>query len=386
MKPIREYLQELPSPYNALALSVVDESYESYKAEVNSLLSAIMRMCIWEKTPQGYGFWDKVYLHFRNPNDHQLPPIPVEQVEKPKYLKSTHPDEKGLIVKWLSHVSHNRFEAVVIQQGSSIYEVGLKETDWNLRYFEPCDYTPAVEVSPEVEQPKTEMESCLDKKLSDNPTIADSIGSHFQLAFEYSEQLVNENTSLRAQLYRLPILEQENAQLKAPLTPTGRLYVQKLEQENRELRADKERIVDLLNKAQITIADLESQLLSNPKELVYDAEWLQNILQSNFGSQYNYSGNGIVAIIPNGFDEHFCLGPKVSAGIIMAALAKELNDGENVKGQFEVIVCTPKDYEIRVHQTSTTYHGAPRFAPNTAQKAIGILTQIAPQVLKNYFA
>jgi hypothetical protein len=319
MKPIREYLQELPAPYNTLALSVVDEKYESYQAEVGSLKEAISRMCNWKHTPQGYDFWNAVDRWCINPKNKKLPPIP------------------------------------------------------------------AVEVSPEVEQPKTEMESCLDKKLSDNPTIADSIGSHMQLAFKYSQQLVNENTSLRAQLYRLPILEQENAQLKAPLTPTGRLYVQKLEQENRELRADKERVVDLLNKAQITIAELENQLAnltSKPiqsKEPVYDAEWLQNILQSNFGSQYNYSGNGIVAIIPNGFDEHFYLDPKASAGIILEALAKELNGGEIGT---QVII---QDNGLTGYIfESTCNYGTPAFVD--AQKAIDILTNIAPEVLKNYFA
>ncbi len=182
-KPIREYLSELPAPYNTLALSVVDEKYEGYQAEVNSLYNAILYMCDWRNTPQGWHFWDDVYGWCINPKNKKLPRIQ------------------------------------------------------------------AVEVSPEVEQPKTEMESCLDKKLSDNPTIADSIGSHMHLAFEYSKQLVNENTRLRAQLYRLPILEQENAQLKA-------------------------------------------ELLSNPKELVYDAEWLANVVK-NYDDIYLLSGETV---------------------------------------------------------------------------------------------
>ena len=202
------------------------------------------------------------------------------------------------------------------------------------------------------------MESCLDKKLSDNPTIADSIGSHFQLAFEYSEQLVNENTSLRAQLYRLPILEQENT----------------------ELRADKERIVDLLNKAQITIADLESQLLSNPKELVYDAEWLDKIIQK-YIKCYGYPHNdGIVYIFID--SKYYSLDLKASAGIIFAALAKELNGGKVGK---EVIWFDAEmgRYDVWEKETPASY-GNILFVD--AQKAIEILTQLAPQVLKNYFA
>jgi hypothetical protein len=311
-RPIREYLQELPSPYNTLALSVVDEKYKLYKAKVDSLSDAIRCMCDWDNTPQGFHFWNDVHRWRIYPNEFQLPS------------------------------------------------------------------TPAVEVSPEVEQPKTEMESCLDKKLSDNPTIADSIGSHMQLAFKYSQQLVNENTRLRAQLYRLPILEQENT----------------------ELRADKERIVDLLNKAQITIAELENQLAnltSKPiqsKEPVYDAEWLQNILQSNFGSQYNYSGNGIVAIIPNGFDEHFYLDPKASAGIILEALAKELNplfeaskDGYIFDVFYDTSISADGDkYQVGKYSKAHITNCSIFTSKQAAQKAIGILTQIAPQVLKNYFA
>lgn len=66
----------------------------------------------------------------------------------------------------------------------------------------------------DTEQPKETIADCGKKTLMDTPTIADHIGSHMNLAFGYAKELVSENTRLRAQLYRLPILEQENAQLK----------------------------------------------------------------------------------------------------------------------------------------------------------------------------
>jgi hypothetical protein len=90
MKPIREYLQQLPSPYNTLALSVVDEKYESYQAEVENLHQAISCMCNWEKIPQLSDFWNKVYDWCIDPNKHQLPPIPAvevsPEVEQPNKL------------------------------------------------------------------------------------------------------------------------------------------------------------------------------------------------------------------------------------------------------------------------------------------------------------
>jgi hypothetical protein len=210
MKPIREYLLELPKPYNTLALSVVDESCVGYKDKVDSLFSAVYFMCDWDKTPPSYSFWKQVYDWCINPKNKKLPPIPVEQVEKPKYYKNS----EGFIVEYLAPKNDTEFTAKIVAGNKRGY---YDFVDCLYSHFEPCDYTPAVEVSPEVEQPKTEIKSCLDKKLSDNPTIADSIGSHMQLAFEYSKKLVNENTRLRAELYRLPILEQENTQLKAQL-------------------------------------------------------------------------------------------------------------------------------------------------------------------------
>lgn len=140
--------------------------------------------------------------------------------------------------------------------------------------------------------------------------------------------------------------------------------VKKLEQENAEL------------KAQLAT---KNELLSNTEQLpVYDADWLSNTV-NNYDDIYlligvNINVGGITMSANN------------SAHIILRAVAKELNGDWDGKGQFEVIVSTPKDYEVRVHQTSTTYHGGVKFAPYFAQKAISILNQIDPQILKNYFA
>lgn len=204
---------------------------------------------------------------------------------------------------------------------------------------------------------KETVAECGEKTLMDNPTIADHIGSHMNLAFKYAKELVNENTRLRGQLYRLPMLEQENAKLKE------------------------------------RIAELEAQLIGNseqlPVESVYDVEWLENALQG-YNPEYRLSVTGTQVGIKTGENEDFktyhYISAKDSAPIIIAALAKHLNGGKDVSGEFEVIVSNPKNYEVKIHQTSTTYHGGVNFAPDTAQKAIDILSTHFYEVLKNYLA
>jgi hypothetical protein len=303
MKPIREYLQELPAPYNTLALSVVDESYEAYLAEVENLHQAIDCMCDWEQTPQEWTFWNNVFNWAINTNDHKLPPIPAVEVETP--------------------ISEAIEKANQENQSKPF-----------------CGF----EFSPEVEQ-----ETVQDPK----PT---------------SKQIASFIVDLIAK-------------------------TEKLEQENTELRADKERIVDLLNKAQITIAELESQLSnltslpSQPKTPVYDAEWLAKIILGFYYPEYNYYFDGRVGIKTEPHGVNILLDPKASAGIIMAALAKELNEDTCVTDCYWFLEYYDGKYSIQEADESYSAFGAIRFCNKTvAQKAIGILTQIDPQILKNYFA
>jgi hypothetical protein len=121
-----------------------------------------------------------------------------------RYLKST---DNECVVEFIEGTIEDRFKGRVIERGQGKLSKGYVYDGFFCDQFEPCDYTPAVEVSPEVEQPKETISDCGKKTLMDNPTIADHIGSHFNLAFDYAKALVNENTSLR----------QENAQLKDKL-------------------------------------------------------------------------------------------------------------------------------------------------------------------------
>jgi len=342
-RPIREYLQELPAPYNTLALSVVDEDFKDYEAEVRSLDEAFCRMCNWQKTPQGHDFWYKVYAWCINPKNKKLPPIPAIEVETP--------------------ISEAIEKANQENQSKPF-----------------CGF----EFSPEVEQTNNLLE----------------IGKTFNTLSEQLNSLIQENVSLSDgnALYQDKIkdLEQENTQLKAPLTPTGRLHVKNLEQENTELRADKERIVDLLNKAQITIADLESQITAlagladfeqEPvSNQVYDAEWLAKIILGFYYPEYNYYFDGRVGIKTEPHGVNILLDPKASAGIIMAALAKELNEDTCVTDCYWFLEYYDGKYSIQEADESYSAFGAIRFCNKTvAQQAIGILTQIDPQILKNYF-
>jgi hypothetical protein len=107
---------------------------------------------------------------------------------------------------------------------------------------------------------------------------------------------------------------------------------------------------------------------------VYDAEWLANVVK-NYDDIYWLSGETVSV-------GGVTLSPKDSAPIIMAALAKELNGGKVGK---EVIWFDAEmgRYDVWEKETPASY-GNILFVD--AQKAIEILTQLAPQVLKNYFA
>jgi hypothetical protein len=188
MKPIREYLSQLPSPYNTLALSVVDENFISYKAEVDSLENAIFSMCDWDTTPQKWSFWNAVVNWCTDPTRYQLTPIPVEQVEKPKYFKHK---VGGFIIEVTSIVG-DIFEGVIVEcnEHSTWLKKGEKRTDLNVKYFEPCDYTPAVKVSPEVEQ----------ENVQDSKPTSEQIASYVLGLIVKNEKLEQENTELRAKL------------------------------------------------------------------------------------------------------------------------------------------------------------------------------------------
>jgi hypothetical protein len=246
-KPIREYLAELPTPYNTLALSVVDENYEAYQAEVENLHQALSRMCNWEKTPQGRKFWIAVDNWFLDSKNTKLPPIP------------------------------------------------------------------AVEVSPEVETPNK----------------------------------VNE--------------------LFAAIEQVGK-QVKKLEQENTELKA---KLAELLN---------------NPKELVYDAEWLANVVKK-YGNYWMSTVSFRVGTTDYLGNEFPPLSPKDSAPIIMASLAKELNPlfEADCKYSWEVMFKNG-EYSLLNNSIHSSIFGSVFTSEQAAQQAINILTQIAPEVLQNYFA
>jgi hypothetical protein len=138
--------------------------------------------------------------------------------------------------------------------------------------------------------------------------------------------------------------------------------IKDLEQENTELRAQL------------------AELLSNPKELVYDAKWLANVV-NNYDDIYWLSG-GTVSV------GGITLSPKDSAPIIMAALAKELNPLFKANKDGSMYCIQEQSGEMCVGITYKHMRDAAHIftSEQAAKKTIDILTQIAPQVLKNYFA
>jgi hypothetical protein len=137
MKPIREYLSQLPAPYNTLALSVVDENFAQYEAEVESLHKAIYTMCDWKKTPQGHNFWNAIDNWCINPNKHELPPIPAVEVS-PEVEQTNNLLEIGKTFNTLSEQLNSLIqENVSLSDGNALYQDKIKDLEQqNSRYAE----------------------------------------------------------------------------------------------------------------------------------------------------------------------------------------------------------------------------------------------------------
>jgi hypothetical protein len=199
---------------------------------------------------------------------------------------------------------------------------------------------------PQVEQPL--IEDCGNKTLKDNPTIADNIGSHFNLAFQYAVKL-----------------EQENAQLENLLKVSKDLN-NDYKEANEKLKAE--------------LATLKEQFGKTEQLPVYDANWLDKIVMDYADKKYALFGESHIVAVA-------CLGswaeldPKTSAEIIIRAVAKELNGCK--QGNQAIWYDTEMErYDVWEKETVASY-GNILFVD--AQKAIDILNQHFPQVLKNYF-
>jgi hypothetical protein len=383
MKPIREYLAELPAPYNTLALSVVDENFESYKAQVDSLYRAILFMCNWDNTPQGWHFWNNVNLWCLDPNNRQLPPIPAVEVEKPKqninaaniFVGGVYPKNNKPQVEKPKYLKHKTggfifevtsqegdiFEGVIVEcnQYSMVHAKGEKRTDLNVKYFEPCDYTPPIK------KQENMTISTIDQQLGEQPVKPSITVPHFE---SHDNTLPDQSQILGFEVS--PEVEQPNKTNELfTLIEQVRKKLIDLEQENTEL------------KAQL------AELLSNPKKLVYDAKWLNKIV-CNYNANYGFDDGVVYVRGSYGNNEVLNqISPKDSAPIIMAALAKELNPLYEVHDERRYGIHQHKGgYAIEWSSIGNTNATEIFTSETSAQKAIDILTKIAPQVLKNYFA
>jgi hypothetical protein len=153
-----------------------------------------------------------------------------------------------------------------------------------------------------------------------------------------------------------------------------------LQEENKELK-------DQLNTAYALADFKQERLVDEPKEPVYDFKWLDVVLQK-YNPLYRYYNDKDLVDIDieiNGRRNYISLGLKASAGIILEALAKELNVNNDSLIDYEIIAYQDGKYSVTRCRPETAYFGEVKFAWNTAQKAIDILSTHFPEVLKNYF-
>jgi hypothetical protein len=301
-----------------------------------------------------------------------------------RYLKST---DNECVVEFIQGTIEGRFKGRVMERGQGGLSKGYVYDGFFCDQFEPYEYSPTIEVVERVEQPKETIADCDKKTLMDNPTIADHIGSHFNLAFDYAKALVNENTSLRQENTRLKNdaktdqatisrinekldeanedkqeLEQENAQLKELNQSLASRNIYTIDQQEQTIAQLKEQVEELtqqvfdlnrlganferenaqlkqqqentwseketLKNALAKIAELESQLkqpIENSEQLpVYDVDWLDKVVKV-YGKSI-----GTCYFYKNGLvgmpvNGLPYLDPKTSSNVIMAALAKKLN-------------------------------------------------------------
>jgi hypothetical protein len=64
MKTLREWLNELPEPYNELAIANVLSEGRGLDREINSITSAI-NVFQWSSSPQGQNFWERIIDYYR---------------------------------------------------------------------------------------------------------------------------------------------------------------------------------------------------------------------------------------------------------------------------------------------------------------------------------
>ena len=248
----------------------------------------------------------------------------IGEAVKPKYLKQP---KLGLIVEFIKDQGDGVFfTGKVVDSGKSEHcPVGYIGNGFVVGAFEPCDYTPPTFEfvdSPAVEQPKT-----LAEQLAEALKWKDAYKSHLDEGGEIILELVAK--------------------------------VEKLESELATLRGD--------------------------KEVAYDADWLK-LMVARYKWIYIVNEPPLVSVYTTD-SNYTTLDPKTSAFIIISALAKELNpqfDADPNQSMF----CIQRVHEEVV--TGMTYShmvdAAHSFtSEQSAQKAIDILTQNFPEVLKSYF-
>jgi hypothetical protein len=197
-------------------------------------------------------------------------------------------------------------------------------------------------------------------------------------------------------------LEQENAQLKEQVEELTQQVFDlnrlgaNFERENAQLKDRNEALNKLNNEYELLNGKLKSELEAANKRIaaqvigntepVYDEKWLDNVLMEYADKKYGLFGENYIVAVAN-LGSWAALDTKTSANVIIAALAKKLNP------LFEVDKNQSMFCIQRVHEevtTGMTYLHMVDCAhiftsEQAAQKAIDILNSINSQVLKNYF-
>lgn len=274
-------------------------------------------------------------------------------VEVGKYYKGIY---DGTIVKCTGKGNDwDVFAGVVVFSGHTANPLNKTSDAWIKECFLPCDYD---------EQNTTE------KQSADNaPSMG--IDDHANLDVFHSiedikqgfERLVEQNKRLKQKL------NIANPQLLS-VTQTNTDLTKQVEELTQQ-------VFDLKRENSQLKSGLAAQSQVWNAEPVYDVEWLMDVV-GRYNPDYSVGDDSNICVKGHhGYE--YPLSSKDSAPIIMAALAKEVGTGrqfivQNANGEITISIY----YEDDGVQTG-------QIGFENAQKAIDILNQHFPQVLKNYF-
>lgn len=103
MKTVKDYLNELPDGYRELALVNFDQELcdkQLGQNEPSDMEDAVVYMCDWSGTLQGFEFWNAVASYCYDPELYELPPLPEDTVFGKTPKRDPNAEDRNALRGW----------------------------------------------------------------------------------------------------------------------------------------------------------------------------------------------------------------------------------------------------------------------------------------------